>query len=259
MKIFFLFFLVYFSPIGAEENSPSSPVQETKPFVVFTPPTGWKLAPKENLPSSMITMVVGKGSFSLPPTINLTTEPYKKSLKDYLKIVKNINSEQGYDWKDLGMIRTQSGNGHLSQVDTKSQWGEVREMRVILLKEKQIYILTALALKEEFSLFYKDFFTSFRSLRIVNDLYDILPPQERKKLKEQVAILENKWKQQLANNAEKKTNQQVFESKEFQEDIWTPFIAQCKEQYKELDKEWLSLFLDNLYREELIKTNDHPM
>jgi hypothetical protein len=134
--------------------------------VIFTPPLGWSFADPKQLPKSVKIMVVGKGEYDYPPSINLGTENFKGTLKDYLKIVKSLNDAQGSEWKDLGKIRTAAGNASLSQVDMMTEWGKVRMMHVILVKSNMAYILTAASRKEEFSKFYKDFFASMRSLRI---------------------------------------------------------------------------------------------
>lgn len=133
--------------------------------VMFTPPAGWRNADVGALPEHVKVMVVGKGSSEFPPSITLGTEDYKGSLKQYLKRIKEINSSQGFEWKDLGTVRTEAGNASLSQVDKRTEWGDVRMMHVIMTKNGVVYILTAASLKEEFPKFYKDFFNSMRSLR----------------------------------------------------------------------------------------------
>lgn len=144
-------------------ESPKSNVSND--FVQFTPPAGWHFAEAASLPASVKTLVIGKGGFEFPPSINLGMEVYPGTLKQYLKRVKEINDAQGHRWKDLGKIRTQAGDASLSQADKQTQWGEVKMMHVILQKNGIIYILTAAALKEEFPKFYKDFFNSFCSIR----------------------------------------------------------------------------------------------
>lgn len=133
--------------------------------VTFTPPPGWRFADADKLPPSVKLMVVGESQHSFPPSINIGTEPFNGTLKEYLKVIKSINQSKGVDWKDLGMIRTEAGNASLSQLDTKTEWGSVRMMHVILVKDKIVSILTVAALKEEFPQFYNDFFSSMRSLR----------------------------------------------------------------------------------------------
>lgn len=161
--------IIVLLPISTLANSDTQEKEakshESTESVLFTPPAGWRFAETLSLPPSVKTLVVGKGSFEFPPSINLGMEVYPGTLKQYLKRVKEINDAQGYIWKDLGKIRTQAGDASLSQVDTRTQWGEVKLMHVILQKDGIIYILTAAALKEEFPKFYKDFFNSMSSIR----------------------------------------------------------------------------------------------
>lgn len=159
---FFIFNMALGESLPANESQTSEMQDEV---VAFTPPEGWKLVDAKSLSPSVKAMVIGKGEHEFPPSINLATEPYARSLNDYLKKVKEVNQADGADWKSLGSIQTQAGEGNLSQVDLPTQWGDVRMMHVILLKNNTIYILTASALKSEFPKFYKDFFTSLQSLR----------------------------------------------------------------------------------------------
>ena len=71
-------------------------------------------------------MVVGKSSKEMPPSINLGYEEFQGSLKDYLKIVQDFNRSQGDTWRDLGTVQTKAGPGSLSQLDMKSQWGNLK-------------------------------------------------------------------------------------------------------------------------------------
>lgn len=150
-------------------DSEGSAIDTKSPGAVyFTPPEGWRQAEAKSLSPNVKIMVVGKGKGEFPPSINLAVEPYKGTLKDYLKIVKSINAAKGGDWKDLGKIRTDAGEGSLSQLDTKMQWGDVRMLHTIVSKNNTIYIMTAAALREEFPAYYKQFFDAMRSLH-VND------------------------------------------------------------------------------------------
>lgn len=134
--------------------------------VMFTPPKNWHIADQNSLPDHVRVMVVGKSSYAFPPSINLSTEEFAGSLKDYLGIVKEINASQGAEWKNLGSINTKAGKASLSQADTQTEWGPVRMMHVILLRKGVIYILTAAALKKEFPKLYQTFFQSFKTLEI---------------------------------------------------------------------------------------------
>jgi len=143
------------------------PPQEQEAITVtFRPPEGWKSAESSQLSSRVKSMVVGTSAKGYPPSINLATESYSGTLKDYLKVIKSINDAKGILWKNLGDISTDAGVGNLSQVENKTQWGDIRMMHVVLLKDGVIYILTATALKDEFPGLYKDFFKAFRSLNV---------------------------------------------------------------------------------------------
>ncbi len=143
-----------------------SPDLKTPGAVYFIPPSGWQLAQSEKVNPNVQLLVVGKGNGALPPSINLTAEPYKGTLKDYLKLVKSINDSKGNVWKDIGKIKTDAGEGSLSQVDTKIRGEDVRMMHMILAKNGVVYILTAAAMKEEFPSFYKQFFDAMSSFHI---------------------------------------------------------------------------------------------
>lgn len=255
--------MIAFSIYPLEANSPPlAPSSQTKQtpeaneegLVFFTPPAKWMLTDSKALPPHVRIMVVGQGPGSFPPSINLSLEPYKGTLAQYLKIVKNMNAAQGYDWKDLGSIQTQAGNGSLSQVDTKTQWGVVRLMHVILVKNGKVYILTAAALKDEFSIFYKEFFAAMRSLKIAKDEYELVAnPQQRTQLKGAAAKLKEQWQQLIIK--EQKDNLQtnptelkekVFKSPEFQNTIWNPFKEMLKQKYNQLGEEWNFLFLQKI-------------
>lgn len=166
MTIIRCLFLALLSPIcsfsaelAQKENSASS---ET---IQFKPPIGWRNADDSALPTHVKIMVVGKGESEFPPSISLATETYSGTLKQYLKVVKELNASKGNAWKDLGTIQTEAGQASLSQTDNKSQWGEIKMMHVILKKNGTIYILTAAALKDEFPKFYQEIFTALRSFR----------------------------------------------------------------------------------------------
>lgn len=169
--------LVMSTGLFSEENAPaelSPPATESNVVIqknekadvaAFTPPSGWRIADNKALPPSVKIMVVGKGEHEFPPSINLGTEQFNGTLKDYLKVIKTINDAQGATWKDLGLIRTEAGDASLSQLDTKTEWGDVRMMHVILVKNGTVYILTSAALQSEFPKFYKDFFNAMKSFR----------------------------------------------------------------------------------------------
>jgi hypothetical protein len=227
---------------------------EEEGFILFTPPEGWQMADANVLPSHVRVMIIGKGPSSFPPSLNLSWEPYQGTIKQYLKIVNNMNAAEGYTWRDLGTIQTQAGTGSLSQVDTKTQWGNVRLMHVIMIKNGHVYILTASALQEEFSLFYKDFFAAMRSLRIVNNAYEMITnPQQRNQVQTAANKLQSQWQTLIAQKQTQfpqmslsDIQDNVFNSEEFQTTIWNPFKDMLKQKTTQLGADWHALFLQKL-------------
>lgn len=134
--------------------------------ITFQPPEGWLQADPKSLPSHVKAMVVGKGVNEYPPSINLAYDEFAGTLKEYLKLVEGVNKRLGAQAQDLGSIQTLAGEARLLQVDSKSVWGTERQMQVIIVKNGKAFILTASALKSEFSEFYPQFFASLKSLKI---------------------------------------------------------------------------------------------
>jgi hypothetical protein len=143
----------------------ASPTMERK--VAIQPPKGWLPAKEGELPSHVHAAFIGKGGFFLPPSLNVASEPFRGSLKEYLQIVKSINKSKGAIWRELGTIETKAGIGSLSQVDATTPQGALRMLHAIILKDEVIYIVTGAAQREEFPRFYEPFFSAMRSLEIL--------------------------------------------------------------------------------------------
>jgi hypothetical protein len=235
------------------------PRQNQDEFITFTPPEGWVMADVSMLPPSVRVMVVGKPHSILPPSINLATEPYQGTLKQYLKTIKKMNEAKGHPWKDLGTIRTKAGTGSLSQVDFPSKWGDMRMMHVILVRNGHVYILSASSLKSEFPLFYNAFFSSLRSLRIVKDPNEaITDPKQKEKLRAAVNQLTEKWNALLyrhlaeiagIENPQPSTSdlrKKLFHSDHFQNAVWIPFLNMINEDYKNEAASWKELFVQKI-------------
>lgn len=223
-----------------------SQVDETN-SVTFVPPSGWRVADLEALPKNVKIMVVGKGKYEYPPSLNLTTEEFKGSIKDYLKIVKNINEAQKSDWKDLGFLKTEAGEASLSQVDSKTEWGHVRLMHVITVKNGIAYILTAAALKEEFPQFYKDFFNSMKSLKINKNIFDIVKdPKRRENLRQMTTEMQKAFEQAQNPQSAYGTRSQFFHSESFQQNYWIPYQAKIDHSFPELSEELKHFFYEQV-------------
>ena len=228
--------------------------KEKEEIVTFTPPKNWRMADISQLTYSHVkSMVIGQSPSIFPPSINLCSEPYKATLQEYLKMVKNRNRAQGNEWKNLGVIQTEAGNANLSQVDIPSQWGNIRHMHVILVKNENVYILTAAALKNEFSLFYKNFFAAMRSLKIFDNIYEMIEnPQDRSALKAAAHNITIQWQtllnqktKELPNSSFEEIKEKVFKSSEFQ-NIMKVFTEMLNKRYSHLGTEWLAFFQQKL-------------
>lgn len=214
--------------------------------LLFNSPEGWRLADPEALPPSVKLMVVGTGKSGFPPSINLAVEKFNGSIKDYLRIVKSINDTQGAEWKDLGKIKTEAGPASLSQVDSKSEWGDVKMMHVIIKKDNTIYILTAAALKEEFSKFYQDFFKSIHSLRFNKNVFDMIPKKElQNELKGEISTLKEQFNKMILASMEENSHlsrddmtREVFESDEFQKNFWNQFTDNVSKKFQGMGPVW---------------------
>ena len=233
----------------AQENTPQEKMVEIAKesgAVTFKPPANWRLAEQSALPPNVKVMVVGKGNGPFPPSLNLATDHFVGTLKEYLRIVKAKNEKWGDDWRDLGVIRTDAGDASLSQVDTKTKWGTERLMHVIIVKNDHVYILTAAALKEEFPKYYKDFFNSFRSLKINNDIFEMLAnPAKRAGLQNAIQELGFEWRD-YKQRAERSTiltpdtgaTLRLFEGTDFQEKYWNAFKTYLSKDFGDMPSTW---------------------
>lgn len=221
--------------------------------LLFTPPEGWFVADPNILTKRVKVMVIGKGLSEYPPSINLGMESYKGTVKDYLKTIKAINDAQGAEWKDLGSIQTQAGNASLSQVDMKTEWGEVRLMHVILQKSGTLYVLTAAALKDEFPVYYKDFFTAFRSLRFNKEALEMVASARRRTdLQKQIQQIKDEWytfylKQKQIDSTQ--TPEEIFVKDPFKTDKWDSFTSMLEKDFSDMSPSWRTHLIDKTHDE----------
>lgn len=249
--------LITITPLAADAQN--SNTENNNPFetLTFRHPEGWRMADPKVLPKSVKVMVIGKGDHNFPPSINFGTDQTTATLKEYLKNIKEINVSQGAEWKDLGTIRTDAGEASLSQVDSKTEWGDMRMMHVILIRNNQAYILTAAALKEEFPKHYKEFFNSMRSLNISNDVFAaITDPNLKTELEEAVTSAKKAMVQALDSEKEKNPSlkgpalfDEAFASEEFQEQHWIPLETKIKESFQQMGDNRIDEALNKVKRD----------
>ncbi|NGX57815.1 MAG: hypothetical protein K940chlam3_00711 [Chlamydiae bacterium] len=219
----------------------SSDILQEPGALTIKPPPGWKAANSADLPPRVKMMIVGTGKRHYPPSINIGTEPYRGTIKDYLLMVKRVNESLGAEWRNLGSIKTQSGKASLSQVDMNTEWGPVRLMHVILIKNRTVYIVTAGALKEEFSFYYKDFFDSFKSIQLNPDVFELV--SDRRQQQKLVSAYHKLLKQH-----DKPKNFDLG-SDDFQKKYWKPFLTLLENEYGSMGSDWMEKTKQKIHRD----------
>jgi len=186
---------------------------ETESFCLFTPPQGWELSDPRN-PALQVQIAflknTGKG---FCPSINLAVEKTNVSMTEYLKAVKAIHEQdRNQRFRLLGKVRTKAGLGQLIEIDAPSEWGPVRILQLLFVKEGHAYILTAAALKEEFANYYKEIQEAFRSLTLTPDLLSTIPQLERREsLKNKQHELLEVWQQTVQKESQRDKQWQKFQ------------------------------------------------
>lgn len=205
-------------------ETPSKPEKIESEFCYFIPPEGWNLADMSKLSPRVKICFIGKSSSNLLPSVNLATEEVSVTLKTYLDIVKrDCESDPNCLWRDLGKYNTSFGEGRLTEREVKTQWGVSRQAQLIVIKDQRAYILTAGALKEEFSSHYQDFEKVFRSLAVTNDLTAEIPSPEKKELLSK--LIDN------------------LKSAGTQKESWKPFQEKIINDFTEMGPYWQILLL----------------
>jgi hypothetical protein len=193
-------------------------------YCYFIPPKGWELADQNKLSPRVKICFIGKSSNNLLPSVNLATEEVDISLKAYVDIVKrDCESDPNCLWRDLGKYNTSLGEGRLTEREVKTEWGISRQVQLIVIKDQRAYILTAGALKEEFSRHYQDFEGVLGSLTLTNDLTANIPSSEKKELL--LKLIEN------------------LKTVGFQKEAWEPFQQKIINDFTEMGPYWQILLL----------------
>ncbi len=210
-----VFLLLAITSLGASETC------------FFIPPKGWEIANPKMLAPSVQICFLGKSSKGLPPTINLATEVVNVSLEAYVEEVRKIHkADPNCRWRDLGKFTALMGSGRLMELETPTELGPARMVQLVVIKESVAYILTAAALKEEFSMYYKTFDAALHSLQASSNLVEAYPSKELKGLVDALF--------------EKKEPSLEFEA------IWKPFENKIIKDFTEMGPYWQILLLSEI-------------
>ncbi len=212
----------------------------------FIPPENWDIADPRTLSSKVKMAFLKNSGKSFCPSINLAIEETDVSLTDYLKAVKAIHEQdRNNHWRSLGKVRTAAGMAQLTEIDSTTEWGPVRILQLILIKDKHAYVLTAAALKEEMSNYYKDIQSAFRSFTLSNDLLGNIPQLERREMLRQKQIELFAAAEKFSQSPALKKN--LFEDPSFQEQHWAPFQKTVLDNFGDMGAFWQILFLRNAH------------
>lgn len=219
----------------------------------FTPPAGWDIADPRSLSPRVKIAFLKSTSNGFCPSINLAVEETSVSLNEYLKAVKMIHEQdRSNHWRALGKVKTNAGLAQLTEIDSKTEWGAIRILQLIFLKDGQAYVITASALREEFSNYYKEIQSAFRSLTLSSDLLGNIPQTERRemlKAKQHQLILAA---QEMLTSSKESKN--LLEDSHFQEKHWIPFQQAVLSSFNDMGAFWQVLILRSA-QEKLLSLN----
>lgn len=260
-------------PLNAVDTSPNSKVEkatvnyytrvaQTPNGAFFDPPAGWGYADPSIMNEHLKILAIGKGKHLVPPTINLSQEPFEGTIADYLEIAKQIISDRGGSWRRTGTVKTTAGKATLAQSETRTESGNMKMMHAFLIHRGIIHIITAAAPKDEFSGFYDTFFQAIRSLRINQSPEEMISDAERRAtLDDACATVKAQWLEtRTAANATSRRSKAdreklvtVFEHDEFQNGAWKAFSEKVDSEFAEMDATWREALLQ-VVRSDLITT-----
>lgn len=137
--------------------------------VSIVPPKGWeRINDPEQLPQKVSVIYVGTGKSQFTPSINLASEETTLYPDEYMSLAKSYHLGQGDTrCKQLGAIDMQAGKANLLQIDRPTQWGNVRFLQAVLVRDQKAYVITATCLQEEFMSLSTQLFKSIQSFSIV--------------------------------------------------------------------------------------------
>jgi hypothetical protein len=215
----------------------SSFISCSEPFYYFTPPSEWKVIDPEKTSKAIKIAFVANSKKAFKPSLNLGIEKVSVSLEDYIVAVKKHHtSNRKNRWHEVGLLKTHAGNAHLSQIDTKAECGDIRSMQSIIVKDGYAYIITAVALRDDFLQYHNDFIKAFESFSISEDSLSSLSSSALKAsyMKKTKDLLKS-FHELLASNT---TPQKAFESSLFKKKHWKAYEKYLSQTFKDQGVFW---------------------
>ena len=203
----------------------------SKVYSIFIPPPNWEMIDAKALSPKVVVGFVKKSKAGFCPSMNLSIEQVDLPLHKYIQEVKKLHEkDRTTRWRDLGSIKTESGLGRLTEIDSKSKWGDVRMLQMILVKEGKAYILTTAAPKEDFATFYPDIKKSLSSFALVPDILSVILDDAKKQtLLQKISRIKESYHELSLN----RDNHAPSFKKE-----WTELETCLKEEYAALGSFW---------------------
>jgi hypothetical protein len=226
MKVFLLVSLLFFSSLFSDE-----------PIGLFSPPPGWQCSNPNSLSTHVLVRYIGKKKWFFSPSINLASEKINANLQEYVAAVKKIHDQdKKTSLRELGKIKTHSGEATLLEIRSKSKLGDMRILQSILVKNNYAYIITGATLEKELSKNYKEFIKSFQSLKVVPNLFTVIKNGER----------QNKLKIKIDSIIKEINTNKLYEKEVIITEKIQDFSNYLTSEFQELGNYWQYLILKKI-------------
>ncbi len=212
--------------------------EKTTPFYYFVPPKNWDLVAPDKLPKGTVIAFVEKSHKPFKASINLGIETTSVSLERYIEISKKkIIADRSNSWTSLGILSQPTWTGHLAQIDSKNGCGDVRSFQCIISYQDCIYVLTAVALKEDHTKNAPLFMEIFESFSLNKNALNSLKTSELKKSFSAICQIPITSWLSLKNTYPQEPLSSLFEKKEFQKQ-WLLFEKSLQKTFKSQGLFW---------------------
>lgn len=212
----------------------------SEPFYYFIPPASWEIVDPTKLKPMIKIAFVEKSGKTFKPSLNLGIQAANVSLSEYVAAAKKQHlAIRSKKWSELGIVHTKAGLGHLSQIDEKTQVGEIRSMQCMIVQEGLAYVITAVARKEDFLQYHNDFIKVFESFSIHTSTASSLSSLELKeRYNARVQGLLKDWALFLASFKLTETPSKAFEDQRFRRGLWKDFEKFLSKDFKDKGLAW---------------------
>ena len=134
----------------------------------FIPPSNWRLADPKKLSPMVEMCFLGKGKTSFYPSVNIATEAIDISGKEYISIVVKMHKDDpNIEFRTLGKIKTKAAVADLFELTTKTSFGTVKMLQMIVVKDNNAYVLTGSMHIDEFKTLSRSILKAFQSFQIL--------------------------------------------------------------------------------------------